>query len=122
MNAARGLCLVKYVETQDTLPGGKVVLVDDARRNLARYQVEIVDVGPPEICEDRDSCPLPAYLHAFDDPPNEWVHVRLTNGRLSPGAWAIVRPRSMFATSVESDLYVVKQRDVVGVFRTTEEQ
>lgn len=111
IRAARGVVLVRKAETEETLPGGKIVIPDDARAKLASYQVEIVDVGPPEICEN-DACQRdhdPTRRHFIPE-------------SVKPGAWAIVRPRSFIqASAVDHGLLFVKIDDVFAVFTQTEE-
>lgn len=140
---ARGVVLVRKAETEETMPGGKIIIPQDSREKIASYQVEIVAVGAPERCENkycgRDHsypgfAPLlvsKASRHEVPSRPGdivgvdavtEWVGERLhiLPENVRPGAWALVRPRSFVDASHPTEsLYYVRQVDVLGVFRTT---
>ena len=51
---ARGLALVHPIETEETMPGGRIVVPAGARERLVAQQAEIVAIGEPEICEEED--------------------------------------------------------------------
>lgn len=105
---ARGRVLVRPVETDETLPGGRIVIPSESRERLASHQVRIEAVGEPDICEDPGSC---VRQHAHDTHP--------TNPAITPGAWAIVTPRSFVdAGSVDGKLYFVRIADIQAVFLT----
>lgn len=116
---ARGLVLVRPVQTEDTLPGGKIVIPDKAREKFAAYQVRVVAVGEPEICEDED-CQRPHGLLAGYRTNGEWFEENYHNTpqSLQDGAWAIVAPRSYIPAAPDGQpLYFVRQSDILGVFR-----
>ena len=105
LRPARGVCLVRRAQTEETIPGGKIFLPEDTRQKMAAYQVEIIAVGDPEVCEN-EACQRdhvgPRY-HVIPD-------------CLKAGAWAIVRPRSFIAASSDDPgLYFVKIDDVYCV-------
>ncbi len=70
MRVARGLVLVKPVQTEETVAGGAIVLPSAVREGIAAYQCEVVAVGPPEICEDK-KCQRP---HDFPNPAQRLYH------------------------------------------------
>lgn len=113
---ARGRVLVKPVETHDTIPGGRIILTQNARADFARYQMEVVDVGEPEICEDED-CDR---FHWSERSGDEIRNIHPIDERVLPGAWCIVKPRSLFDAGHETErLYFVRQTDVLGVLTVT---
>lgn len=104
---ARAYVLVKKAETEETLPGGRIVIPQDSREKLASHQVEVVAVGAPEICQ-LETC---ARRH-------EWSQHRqhMIPESLAPGAWALVRPRSFVEAGSETGLFFVRQVDVYAIF------
>lgn len=121
IRAARGCVLVRRAETEETIPGGKIFLPQDTREKMAAYQVEIVDVGPPDVCEnevctrDHDS----AYRSSPSASEASFSYrVHRIPESVKPGAWAIVRPRSFIAASHDDkNLYFVRCDDVYAVFQ-----
>jgi hypothetical protein len=123
---ARGIVLVKPLETEESLPGGLIVLTDNTRQAFTNGQVEIVAIGEPEICEDPENCNrrhdglLNSDFHlAFStaqlEPGNKLVHP--IDKRLKPGSWALIRPRALVDAGSETEkLYLVRQSDIVGIF------
>lgn len=115
MIPARGLVLVRPVETEEALGGGKILLPKATREAMAAYQLTIVAVGAGSICEKPRKCdrrhveftPLrktPEYYHPVPE-------------LLTEGAWVIVRPRSLTDASHDTErLFFVRQEDVLGVF------
>src|ERR1041385_3799902 len=108
MYPARGRCLVRKVETQETIPGGRILLPESVREGMTGQQVEVVAVGLEPICDDHDC---------------ERLHVGCPNGcfdgrrhpcQVASGAWAIVAPRSLVEAD-EDGLYVIAQDDVLAV-------
>jgi co-chaperonin GroES (HSP10) len=105
---ARGLCLVRPVATEATLPGGKILIPDASREKFASHQVEIVAVGLPEICEDK-KCER---FHLNDD-EDDLRH----SFQCKVGAWALVKPRSFLPAAHDGEkLYFVRQSDVMATF------
>lgn len=79
MIPARGLCLLRPVQTQETMGGGKIVLLENTREKMTFLQAEVVSVGEPALCEDddceRDHGTGPTKLHPCSLQPNDWVLV-----------------------------------------------
>lgn len=100
MRPARGRVLVRRVETEETLPGGRIVLPETVREGMTGQQVEVVAVGLWPECSDGDC----GRLHEDGQHPC----------RIDAGAWAVVAPRSLVATD-EAGVYVVAQDDVLAV-------
>jgi co-chaperonin GroES (HSP10) len=96
-----GKALVKRIETEDTLPDGKVVLLDDAKRRMTSGQFEIVAMGAKTICKD-DDCQRP--------------HMCLGShyGELAVGAWVLLAPRSLIATD-DPAIFLISQDDVLAL-------
>ena len=121
---ARGLCLVRPVATEETLPGGRIFIPDGSREKLASHQVEIVAVGLPEICEDK-KCERDHRRFCISDfasPPNISAEEREHRITFDVGAWALVKPRSFLPAAHDGQkLYFVRQSDVMGVFRLENE-
>lgn len=132
---------MRPVQTEETLPGGVIVIPDEARAKFASHQVEVVAVGKPEICTDEDcgalhvgSTDRPAPLFGkqwrsvlsgrrlmfgqeFMDGRDDTVFAHPVPRGLEPGAWAIVQPRSFLPAAPDGQkLYFVRQRDVLAVF------
>lgn len=112
----RGTLLVRPCQTQETVPGGAILIPESSRQQFAAYQVDVLAVGQPEFCEDED-CGRPhergEWVSEWDSfPRTDLVHP--IDPRLCPGAWALVSPRSYIPTD-EPDVFLVKVDDVVAV-------
>lgn len=112
----RGVILIRPVETEESLPGGRIILTEESRRRLAADQVQILEVGPPEICEN-EACSRP---HETEIARNgQTVRVHPTDPRLVPDSWAIVQPRSFVDASHATERqWFARQDDVRAVLRT----
>lgn len=117
MTPARGKCLVRRVETPETLPGGLVVLTEATREGLTGQQAEIVAVGAPSLCDDAD-CERPHVWGAFEiRPAQQMLKHRTHLGMASEhGSWVLLAPRSLVETD-EPGLYVVSQDDVLAILQ-----
>lgn len=110
MRPARGAVYVTPIQTAELQRG--IILLEDTRGRVAANQMQVVAVGLPEVCEDRDDCRRPDHAHAFDDPPNKWVHWQAPD----MDAWVLIRPRSLVPVAQDgAKLYSVKQSDVLAV-------
>ena len=107
MKVARGRLLVKPIETQETLGGGKIIVPDSARESWVQSQYEIVAVGDAPYCDDED-CEQ-THVKFFDRTVHE------VEERLKSGAWILCRPRATVDAG-ERDRYFVSMDDVIGVF------
>lgn len=101
---------MQKVETGESLPGAKVVLLDKTRKELTAQQAEIVSVGLPGICDD-DSCERPHRFHAPLLKPNNEGHWHHFGGQA--GDWVLLVPRSL--TEGPDNCYFVNQDDVLAV-------
>ena len=107
MKPARGLLLVKRVDTEETLPNGKVVLPESVRESLAAYQAEVIAVGEPTWCETPDCDRL------HDEAANRlWHH---TPAGLVPGAWVVVAPRRYVAAEDGTEQFFARIEDVLAI-------
>ena len=105
---ASGRVLLKPVETAESVPGGRIILVQQARDEFAKWQYEVVAVGREERCDDED---CDRHHGVF---PNGYHPV---DHRLVPGAWCIIEPRSLMDACVDGEkFYYVRQAAIVGVF------
>jgi hypothetical protein len=96
---ARGLLLVRPVQTAETLGAGRIALLEETRQRWSGMQCEVLAVGAEEYCED-DYCERD---HAG------WVHPCT----IAEGDWLLVRPRCFVPTDVE-DLWLCKQSDALA--------
>ena len=53
-----GLILCRYLDTEDTLPGGKIHLLDRAKQDITAQQGIVESVGPGYYDEDGDFVPM----------------------------------------------------------------
>ena len=123
MQPARGLALVRKAETETTVAGGKIFLPESVRDGMANYQIEVLALGPTDLCRDYDNCTRPhggvAYLPNDRSEKEWWPH--LPDPNLVVGAWCVVRHR----TFVPSDdplgkTFFVRQADIEAVLSVTE--
>lgn len=118
---ARGIVLVKRVETEETLPGGRIIIPQKAREEFASHQVEVVAVGEPEICRDDDDATC-TRLHVVEPwwcgEGEDVVHP--IDPRIKPEAWVMVKPRSLVdAGTLERNLFFVRLEDILCVLTET---
>lgn len=103
MIPARGIVLLKPIETPETLGQGRIILTPATREALTTHQLEVVSLGAPSICTDPDC----------ERPHSNNQHVT----QLKAGDWVLVRHRSLLETHQEG-LYCAHQDDVLAVLRT----
>ena len=103
----RGRLLVKPVDTNETLAGGRIVLPEGTRTHWSMGQYEIVAVGDAPYCDD-DECERP-HVRFFD------ANVHEVDSRIQEGAWVLTRPRTAIDAG-ERDRFFVSVEDVIGVF------
>lgn len=104
---ARGRCLVRKIETSESLPEAKVVLLAKTREELTAQQAEIVDIGASACCEDED-CQRP-----HEDGIIRGQGVRIHDFPAHMGDWVLLAPRSL--TEGQDGTYFVWQDDVLAV-------
>lgn len=107
MIPARGLLLVRPVETNDTRLDGRVLLIAETRERMTANQCEVIAVGRPALCDDEDC----ERAH-FDECEGIRVHLH----RVRVGDWLVVRPRSFVAgPEPERAEWFVHQDDVMAI-------
>jgi co-chaperonin GroES (HSP10) len=104
---ARGKLLLKKLETEETLPGGLVILPETVREGLTTCQMEVVALGEPDYCND-DDCERPHN----DMERGGRAHQR--HRALAVGAWIILAPRRLVEAD-EPGYYLCNQDDVLAV-------
>lgn len=131
MIPATGLVLVTPVETAETLPGGKILIPEDARSAFAKAQMEVLAVGAPERCEDEDclrahGCRIcidrneQGGQHWQPDHDPELARCHPIPRCVEPGSWVLVAHRAPIRVQdYPRPLYVVRQRDVIAVITQT---
>ena len=110
---ARGLCLVKKAEVEEKV--GSIILTQNAREEMASYQVEILAVGVASIC-DEISCDRYHY-------PSHKAEIRFHNPapEVEVGAWCVVKHRSFIPSDdPHGKTFYVRQDDVLAVLRADE--
>lgn len=127
MTPARGLLLVRPVETDETMPGGVIALIAETRERMTANQCEVIAVGAFAECDPARSraerkCDR---LHVFDPcvsctgcaspcPEARRVHAH----PIQPSDWLLVRPRSYIAgPTPERKEWFVHQDAVLAIFR-----
>lgn len=101
---ARGLLYVRKIETEEVYRGGRVLIPQQAQDKIAKHQFEVVSVGDYARCPDVDECSRP--------------HTKFGEHRhyLVVGSWILAKNRS-WGHTVDPDIYVLRQDDVLGVFQ-----
>lgn len=120
MKPARGVILVRPVESEETRAGGVIILTADTRERMTLGQCEVVAVGEAAECDparsraerrcermhftervERDGLGYPLRTHGCD--------VRI-------GDWLLVRPRAFIdGPEPEKKEWFVHQDDVVAI-------
>lgn len=88
------LILCRYLDTEDTLPGGKIILGDLSKQAITAQQGLIEAVGPGEYDEDGD-----------------WI---AQDPDLKPGAWIMHRAFARLPWP-EEGLFLLHANDVVAI-------
>ena len=101
MTPARGKLLLRRVTTEETLPGGRILLPVGVRDELTSDQMEVLAIGAAPICKNED-CERPHTALRGHAVPTE------------PGSWILVRQRSLVDAG-QDGLYVCEQDDVLAV-------
>lgn len=124
MRPARGKVLVKRVETEETLPGGRIIFTDAAREAWAQWQIEVIAIGEPPWCQEpKGDCLRPGAVHQHTRLPGdtsllgEGPSVHLGDTRLTPSAWCIIRHRSLVPLGSDDKRFLCNQEDILGVFQ-----
>jgi hypothetical protein len=121
MRPARGLLLVRPVETDDIQRG--IVLLSDTRERMTQAQCEVVAVGEPAVCEDEE-CWREHKTITWDECQMTleqrlalgWDAPRVHPWHVGVGAWLLVRPRSFIeGPTPERAEWFVHQDDVLAI-------
>lgn len=124
MTPARGLVLVRLADTEETLPGGRILLTQNVREELAAYQCEVLAVGEPDFCEnkkcDRDheyeGVPCDCPLDYIGPCPTPSLKYHIISDLLVVGAWCVVKHRSFVPSDdPHGKTFYVRQDDVLAV-------
>ena len=105
---ARGLCLVQNAETEEKV--GSIILTQNARDEMASYQVEVLAVGLESIC-DEPGCDRYHY-------PSHEAEIRFhcPSPEIEVGAWCVVKHRSFIPSDdPHGKTFYVRQDDVLAV-------
>ena len=129
MIPARGLLLVAPIETDERMPGGRILLVADTRERMTANQCEVIAVGAPAECDptrsraERKCERLHDVTHDMDGKQGGCFDINgLMPGRcmrfhpcpVRVGDWIVVRPRAYVASDIEKRWFV-KQDDVLAI-------
>jgi co-chaperonin GroES (HSP10) len=87
--------LCRRVLTEETLPGGKVILLAERREQSAAQQAEVVLAGQGRFDEDGAYAPVDA--------------------RLTPGTWILHRQFARSHTSEDGEYFLLKEEDIVAI-------
>ena len=98
-----GLALVRPVVTQDTLPGGRIILTENVRKYTAMAQAELLDIGTPADAEDYQ-------WQDLEEGESAWEEL----SGLQPGAWLLVRNRVWVEADVP-DVFLLRHEDILAV-------
>lgn len=110
---ARGLLLVRPIDTVETLPGGKIILTAEHRERLTAHQAEVIAVGAFALCDPQRSraerkCQRPHIM---------LEGLRLHAHSVRAGDWVLCKPRSYVAGPDPLDsARFVHQDAVLGIF------
>lgn len=89
----RGNLLIRDVDTADTIPDGRIHLLEDTRTRFSRIQALVVAVGPPAWDEEEErEIPMAA----------------------SPGDWVLLRSRFCRVATEDPTLFVIRGTDLAA--------
>jgi hypothetical protein len=114
LKPARGLVLVELAQTEETIPGGRILLTQNEREKMAAYQMQVIAVGQAAICENPKRCDR---SHAeFTHRSGKLERAHMIPEALKPNAWVLIRPRSLIDAGTETKRYLVRQDDILAAF------
>ena len=96
-----GRCVVRKIATEETLPGGRIILTKAVQEAMILQQAELVAVGPDEIYDDPD-----------DAAESHWPEL----SQLQQGAWLLMKSRSWIETDMP-DLWIVRHGDIIATIQ-----
>jgi len=112
---ARGIVLVRPVETPESLPGGRIVLTDKTRTDWTAGQMEVVAIGQEPICKAwDDGCERQHSVKVMTRAPDNPRYHPCTIGL---GDWVLVRHRALLETD-QSGLFACHQDDLLAVLNS----
>ena len=91
--------LCRPVLTQETLPGCKVILLEERRALASSQQAEVVMAGQGSFDEDGDFAPVDA--------------------RLTPGTWILHRQFARAHTDEDGEYFLLKESDIVAILEAS---
>lgn len=116
MRPARGLVIVEAVETEETMPGGLIVLPEASRERMAMGQMIVTAIGEPELCPDIEACHR-SHETLHTRTPND-KHTHQTDPRISQGAWVLVKHRALQTAIPDTrpTQYIARIHDIQALF------
>lgn len=127
MTPQRGLLLVRPVETEETNPGGLVILTPDARERMSANQCEVIAVGAFAECDpmrsgaERKCTRTHSYVDICGGCCDSKCHGsrRIHPHPIRPGDWLLVRPRSYIdGPNPELKQWFIHQDNVLAILST----
>lgn len=127
---ARGLLFVRPVETDETLPGGRILLTQETRDAMVAHQCEVIAVGDFAECDPSRSREERKCERKHD---YECIAVdcggfctddgrRVHGHNIRVGDWLVVRPRSFIqGPSAERKEWFIHQDAVLAVLHIEDE-
>ncbi len=125
LRPARGILLVRPIESAERLPGARIILTADTRERLTANQCEVVAVGGAALCEDEECerdhhnelCDACIWAGGNYETDECCTCTRSHPTRVRSGDWLLVTPRSFIAgPNPERAEYFVHQDAVLGIF------
>ena len=116
MTPARGIVLVRPIETPERIAHSRIILTDKTREVLTTHQMEVVSVGEPVICADEE-CERPHLPSIVVEHRHGKRHrLRVHSAKIHPGDWVLVKHRCLSETHQEG-LYCAHQDDIIAVLQ-----
>lgn len=108
------MVLVKPIETAESLPNGKILLMERTRQDLTSHQMEVLAIGDPALCLTFLDCGRP-HLAALSAPVGafpEEPHFHPCDAKV--GDWVLVAHRSLSETDADG-VFICSQDAVLAV-------
>lgn len=121
LTPARGVLLVRPIETREALPGGRILLTANTRERMTAWQAEVVAVGAFAECDPTRSraerkC---TRIHSYERKSDGTTLRRVHQHTIRAGDWILVEPRSFIAgPDPERSERFVHQDSVWGIFNS----
>lgn len=104
MRPARGRLIVQKPDTEETMPGGRIVLTQNERERMSANQVSVIAAGAPELCT-RKRC---RRHHDGNTHPHG----------IKAGDWLLIQHRALIEADKDKGYYIISQNDALAIFRT----